>query len=160
MAFVIVSRHVAFGTLYLGRHQPVASKASALKFRTRELAQDRIEFWRGLLADARNNLDPKFFGNMDVEEITTKKDTIEYPKVYCVRANGMLTQGPERGQTLNDHVQEGVDFSHQSRERGTLAMAETLAAKWRSLEPAMKLEIVTKQFVDGTFVVEFVREVE
>jgi type IV secretory pathway protease TraF len=65
--FVIVSKHEAFGRLYLGRHHPVVKKVSALKFRTAEAAQDRIDFWKGLLAKGEP-LDPKFFENMEIEE--------------------------------------------------------------------------------------------
>ena len=65
--YVIKSTHPAFGTLYLGRHRPVASKHSALRFRTAEEALDRINFWRGLIE--KDNLDPKFFGNMTAIEV-------------------------------------------------------------------------------------------
>jgi hypothetical protein len=63
--FVIASRHPAFGKLYLGRHMPVKSKTSALKFSSEQSAQDRIAFWQGLVE--KDNLDPKFFGSMYVE---------------------------------------------------------------------------------------------
>jgi hypothetical protein len=66
--YVIRSRHEAFGTLYLGRHMPVKGKAAALSFGSRESAQERIEFWQRLLADPNENLDPKFFGNLEVTE--------------------------------------------------------------------------------------------
>lgn len=64
--FVIASKHAAFGKMYLGRHRPVTGKAAALRFRTQEAAQERIAFWQGLVE--KDNLDPKFFGGMYVEQ--------------------------------------------------------------------------------------------
>lgn len=64
--YIIASKHPAFGKLYLGRHRPVKAKASALKFRTEADALDRIAWWKGNIE--RDNLDPKFFGNLYVEE--------------------------------------------------------------------------------------------
>jgi hypothetical protein len=63
--FVIASKHPAFGKLYLGRHRPVASKAAALTFGSEESARERIAFWQGLIE--KDQLDPKFFGNLYVE---------------------------------------------------------------------------------------------
>jgi hypothetical protein len=62
----IVSKHPAFGTLYLGRTGPVKAKASAIKFFSRESIEQRIAFWRGLIE--KDDLDPKFFGGMEVQE--------------------------------------------------------------------------------------------
>lgn len=64
--FVIASKHSAFGKLYLGRNQPVKSKAAAISFGSDESAKERIAFWQGLIA--KEDLDPKFFGNMYVEQ--------------------------------------------------------------------------------------------
>lgn len=64
MSYVIRSRHPAFGTMYLGRGKPVMAKASAIRFGSKDSAQERLDFWKGLIE--RDNLDPKFFGNMEV----------------------------------------------------------------------------------------------
>jgi hypothetical protein len=63
--YVIASRHEAFGKLYLGRFAPVARKSSAIKFATREGAEERITFW--LSRVEKDHLDPKFFGGLYVE---------------------------------------------------------------------------------------------
>jgi len=64
--FVIASKHPAFGKMYLGKTCPVVKKGNALRFATRETAEQRIAFWQGLVE--KDNLDPKFFGGMYVEE--------------------------------------------------------------------------------------------
>ena len=63
--YVIASKHAAFGKMYLGRLRPVAKKASALSFGSKESAQARIDFWTALIE--KDDLDPKFFGNLYVE---------------------------------------------------------------------------------------------
>lgn len=65
MSFVIISRHPAFGKLFLGRGRPVASKKAALRFSSEESAQERIAFWKDLAT--KENLDPKFIDNLEVE---------------------------------------------------------------------------------------------
>jgi len=67
MSYVIASTHPAFGKMYLGRHSPVKSRASALRFRDEASAKDRIEWWQRCIE--RDQLDPKFFGNLYVEEV-------------------------------------------------------------------------------------------
>jgi hypothetical protein len=64
--YVIASKHPAFGKMYLGRNRPVYSKSAALTFGSKESARERIAFWQGLVE--KDNLDPKFFGGMYVEE--------------------------------------------------------------------------------------------
>lgn len=64
--WVIASKHPAFGKMYLGRFGPVAKKASALTFGSRESAEARMAFWQRLVE--KDDLDPKFFGGMYPEE--------------------------------------------------------------------------------------------
>jgi len=63
--FVIVSRHPAFGKLFLGCGRPVASKKQALNFLTRKEAEERIAFWQGLAEKDKKDL--KFFRNLVAE---------------------------------------------------------------------------------------------
>lgn len=67
MSYVIVSRHPSFGKLFLGRGRPVATKGAALKFRSIELAKERIAFWKDLLIK-EPSLDERFINNMEVGE--------------------------------------------------------------------------------------------
>jgi hypothetical protein len=66
--YVIVSKHPKFTRLYLGRHQPVVAKASALRFNSEGAARERITFWQDMLARGEN-LDPDFINNLDVETV-------------------------------------------------------------------------------------------
>lgn len=82
-----------------------------------------------------------------------------YPWVHCLRCNGTITQGPNKGKVLVDHIQE-VMAKNPPFIHGTLELAREYASKYRALEPAVKIEIMRKQFRDdgtrGYFHYEFV----
>ncbi len=69
--FVIVSVLPDGTKLYLGRGRPVASRTAAIKFHDREDAEERITFWKGLLAKGEN-LSEVFFNNMEPLEVFKK----------------------------------------------------------------------------------------
>lgn len=64
---------------------------------------------------------------------------MEYATIYVLRETGTITQGGNAGMVLDNHIQE--------IHCGGLVAAQNLAKQHRSLEPAMKIEICTRQYV-------------
>jgi hypothetical protein len=69
--FIIVSKLPGGVTLYLGRGRPVATKSAAIKFHNREDAEERIKFWKGLLAKGEN-LSAPYINAMEPLEVIKK----------------------------------------------------------------------------------------